>query len=197
MPISTVSICNSALRLVGAQSITSLDDAVDGARLCKQFFTPCFEEMLYLRDWGFARKRATLAELLTPPAFGYAHAYQLPTDLVRIIGSNIPDGCDWQREGDKIYTDETSVGLLYLYYCDTPSLWSHGFRRALEYDLASKIAYPLTKDAALAQYLFTQFEDALADAASLDGQEGHAMTAHRTDFISPRAGGGVPLDAPE
>ena len=60
MTISTVSICNRALDLLGADPITSLEDGSKAANLCQRNFEPSADSVLRLYPWNAALRRARL-----------------------------------------------------------------------------------------------------------------------------------------
>ena len=63
-----VDICNLALRRLGAQEITAIDDGSKNADHCNAFWTYIIDEVLDDYPWNFAKKTRTLNYL---PGYGY------------------------------------------------------------------------------------------------------------------------------
>ncbi len=64
VPAGAISICNEALALLGANTITDFTDNTQEARLVDQFFYSAIKDTLRDYDWAFATKRSSdLAEL--------------------------------------------------------------------------------------------------------------------------------------
>uniref|UniRef100_A0A6M3IYR8 Putative tail tubular protein n=1 Tax=viral metagenome TaxID=1070528 RepID=A0A6M3IYR8_9ZZZZ len=56
-------ICNQALRLIGAKKITIITQAVEEARVLNDIWTDMLDEVLASHPWNFAIKRASLTAL--------------------------------------------------------------------------------------------------------------------------------------
>lgn len=76
------SIANRALQLVGYQPITSLTQNDRGARAMARAYPTVLAEMLRANYWNFSIKRAILAASATPPIFGKANFFPLPSDYL-------------------------------------------------------------------------------------------------------------------
>lgn len=66
MSFSKLQICNKALRLIGAQRISSSDltnDSNEAARILNDIYDTILEEVITSHPWNFAIKRATLTEI--------------------------------------------------------------------------------------------------------------------------------------
>ena len=82
---STTHIANLALGRLGESRITALDTDTDTrAVVMREAYTPALHSLLRLHPWNFAGDRAELAALATAPAFGWASAWQLPADFLRM-----------------------------------------------------------------------------------------------------------------
>jgi hypothetical protein len=78
MTQSLVSLCNTALDLLGSDTITSLADDSKPARLCARNIGRVRDAVLRAYPWNCAIARASLAALAGAPAWGFAAHYQLP-----------------------------------------------------------------------------------------------------------------------
>jgi hypothetical protein len=95
---SEVSICNLALAHLGDAATVSSIAPPDGsvqADLCAQFYPAARDALLEMHDWGFATRRAALAELVNAsPTTAWAYCYAQPVDLVNTISVVAPDAQD-------------------------------------------------------------------------------------------------------
>lgn len=112
MTVSAVAICNQALARVAQGPIVNLDDGDRLSRLCKLHYAPKRDALLRDYRWKFAIARASLPASTTAPASGWAKAYTLPVDCLRVLSAGDMDpefdpsvSDTWDREGDAIVTD--------------------------------------------------------------------------------------------
>ena len=112
---SKVEIMNVALLQLGDEIIMSEDEDTKAARVMRIFWDQAVLEVLSDHTWGFARRRATLATLSTPPVFQWTYAFQLPSDYVRMVCMGEPeDELLWEIEGNTLLTNETIAQILYI-----------------------------------------------------------------------------------
>jgi hypothetical protein len=138
---SDVEVCNLAMTMLGAETISSLTQASANARRCARVYIVTRDAELRRHPWNFARARASLAEDSTAPAFGYDHRYQLPSDFLRLHPS--ADALDWQIEAGYVLTDDGApLEVTYIRRVDDASLFDALFVEAL----AAKIAYLLAEE---------------------------------------------------
>ena len=77
---SVVDICNSALNLLGASTITTLTEDSKNARLCNQRYEPIRNRIFRSHAWNCLTKRVQLAEDSSAPVVEYANQFTLPAD---------------------------------------------------------------------------------------------------------------------
>ena len=77
---SVVDICNEAMDLLGAATITSLTENSKEARLCNRRFETVRDAVLRAHPWNAAIARADLAQDSATPAFGFSFQYTLAND---------------------------------------------------------------------------------------------------------------------
>ena len=82
---SVVNICNSALNLIGASTISALTEDTKNARLCNQRYEPVRNRVFRSHNWNCLVKRVQLAQNSTAPAVEYDYAYALPSDSLRVL----------------------------------------------------------------------------------------------------------------
>jgi hypothetical protein len=180
MAVSKTDICNLALARVGAQSIMDIDDADSkGARACKNAYDANLREVLRARPWNCLSDRAELAELTTPPAFGFAKQFQLPTNFVRLTKLNGVEVDDDEpgdyfkiEKGKHLLTDADEAKIQYVAYSDDPNDYDALLVDCVVVLLASKIAVPMRQDEAMASNLRGEYERVtLPRAGKTDGNE--------------------------
>lgn len=182
MASSEVKICNMALGRVGVSIfIDALTEASQAATVCNLFYEPCRDRALVDGRFNFAKSRAVLADLGTPPT-NWAYRYALPSDCLdaqRIVspGSRNPLAkgripFELAEEGGArvLYTDQAQAELVYTKRVTNPNLFTPQFESALAWLLASEVGMPLSaapnlSNNALKMYLS---EISAAQAASLN-----------------------------
>jgi len=178
MAKSEVHICNEALSLLGASTIISLTAATENARRCNMLYEPTRDALLRKHRWRFAINRATLAALADGPAYGYDHAFQLPTDpyCLRVLEmyEERENGEDWQIEGRTLVTNSDTARIKYIQRVTDPNQFDESFREALVYELASKLAIPITNSRSLAEAMRLQAELKIAEAIEMNAIESRA-----------------------
>lgn len=104
---SEVDICNLALANLGdaanLQSINPPDGSAQ-ADHCSRFYPIARDALLEMHDWGFAMKRAALAQLANPTT-EWAYCYAQPTDLLNTIAVMAPDASDDTSAGFQSITN--------------------------------------------------------------------------------------------
>jgi hypothetical protein len=103
------------------------------------------DELLRAHWWNFAMERTRLAQLSQGVAFGFAYAYQLPTECLRVvevngISSSGAPGEDWEIEGGKLLHDASKVEIRFIKRVTDLTHFDSLALEALIVLLASKIA---------------------------------------------------------
>lgn len=174
MALSRTEIANRALDAIGAEAIGSINDLTKPAQLCNRLFSPLRDSLLRQHPWNFATARATLPALAVAPAWGFANAYQLPADYMRIVRLNVSDPTTpYKVEGGIIVTDYGApLQILYIQSFDDVGRFDPLFTDALVLALARDLAKPLANDTQLRGQLAADFQGALRTARSADAAEG-------------------------
>ena len=184
---SEVGICNQALSWVGGSLITDFADNTNEARLCDANYTAIRDAVLEAHDWTFAVVRRDLPMSGTSPVNGYANAFTIPSDILRITDVN--DGQDWRVEGDAIVTNEGAAKIRAIARITDPNRFSSLFVQALAARLAADLAIPLSQSRALQQQHYQIYEMKLAEAVANDGMQGKSRRITSTWLRGSRAGG--------
>ncbi len=173
-----VSICSNALRRLGDDPITSLTEDTERARLCNAFYESSRDSLLRSHPWNFAITRATLAQLSTTPAYGFAYQYALPTDpyCLRVLEMEYQDYIfkieNLATEGRVLLTDESTAKILYIARITDTTLFDSLFVDLLTAKLATNLAYAITNSLKVQEQMYRLYQLKLSEARSIDGQEG-------------------------
>jgi len=117
---SVISMCNSALNLLGASTISALTDDSKNARLCNQRYEPIRNRVFRSHAWNCLHKRVQLAQNSTAPVVEYTYAYALPSDCLRVLKihngttDSIASALDYKLESRNIVSDEGTIYLIYI-----------------------------------------------------------------------------------
>lgn len=87
--MSSTEIANLTLGRLGVgQLITSIDDQITPAKLCKRFYHQCRREVLRAFPWDFAQRNEALALVAGQTFPGWTYVYQYPNEclMVRAVG---------------------------------------------------------------------------------------------------------------
>jgi hypothetical protein len=185
---SVISICNRALIAIGHDTITSLSDASKGARLCSALYPDVRDEVTRSHPWNSAMRRAQLPALSSAPAWGFARAFQLPADCLRVW--RLPDLLRnemWKVEGRTIVTDAAApLSILYMARLDDPADMDPLLAATIAARLAMELAMPIADSATLRDAMARDYEGKLREARSFDGQEGLPEPMTSDDLIFSR-----------
>lgn len=187
---SVVDICNQALIRVGADTIISLGDGTQEAKLCNLWFNTVVEETIAEGMWSSAIFRIALNRTTNVPAFEYDFEYQLPTNpkVINVLEINENRAGDkkYAIEGDKLLSNESVVKIKYLGRVDNTELFGPYLTRAIVTRLASELAFPLTSNRALGESLLQKYEMDLRRGLTNDNQQGTSIELIANDLLDVR-----------
>ena len=189
---STVDMCNSALNLLGASTISSLTEDTKNARLCNQRFEPIRDRVFRSHNWNCLIKRVQLAQDSTGPVVEYTYGYTLPTDCLRVMkisnGStdSIASDLDYKVEGRKIVTDITTIYLVYIALITDPNEYDSYLREAISHQLAADICYAITNNSTLANNYMTRADERLREGRFIDATENALDKVEANEFTDAR-----------
>ena len=189
---SVVNICNSALNLIGASTISALTEDTKNARLCNQRYEPVRNRVFRGHNWNCLIKRVQLAANSTDPVMEYAKSYALPSDCLRVLKihngttDSIASDLDYKIEGKNIVTDETTVYLVYIALDTDPNNYDVYLREAISHQLAADLAYAITNNATLANNYMTRADERLREARFIDATENSLDSVEANEFTDAR-----------
>ena len=189
---SVVNICNSALNLIGASTISALTEDTKNARLCNQRYEPVRNRVFRGHNWNCLIKRVQLAANSTDPVVEYAKSYALPSDCLRVLKihngttDSIASNLDYKIEQRNIVTDQTTVYLVYIALDEDPNNYDTYLREAISHQLAADLAYAITNNATLANNYMTRADERLREARFIDATENSIDTVEANEFTDAR-----------
>ena len=195
---SVVDICNEAMDLLGAATITALTENSKEARLCNRRFETVRDQVLRAHPWNAAITRKELAQDSAAPAFGFTYQYTLPTNpyCLRVLSfwnANVDNeiaAYDSQNmfkvEGRKILTDESTCKIIYIGRVTDTEQYDSLLSSTIAHKLASEVAYAITGSNTVGQQMFQLYQSRLAEARSMDAAEGMPDKIIADSFINSR-----------
>lgn len=194
-----VSIYNLALSHIGeTAATTSPDETSEERKACEAFYPIAKNKLLELHDWSFASRTEPLARLTESDTFGWAGAYALPANCLRL--QFLRDAkcmrAPFYVEADKDYEVRAKgTGRILYTDCEEPvvgfiasdtseALFSPSFSDALAWLLAAYVAGERIKGkegASFAQSCLQQYQIALATAKTMDA----SMTRIHLPYKAP------------
>jgi len=189
---SVISICNSALNLLGASTISALTDDSKNARLCNQRFESVRDRVFRSHSWNCLHKRVQLAQNSTAPVVEYTYAYALPSDCLRVLKihngttDSIASALDYKLESRNVVTDEGTVYLIYIALDTDPNNYDSYLQESISHQLAADIAYAVTNNATLAKQYMERADERLREARFIDATENALDTIESNEFTDAR-----------
>lgn len=158
---------NMALVRVGADVITSLDQPVPRAAICKVFVAPGRRAFLESAYWGFARAVSTLAAVSGQPVDpDYSLRYPLPPNFLK-LWALAGDNADYpvRRDGAYLLTDAGSP-ISVIYTRDVPEIgrWPEKAATAYAWALAASICMKISGNRQLTNEIADEARALLNDA---------------------------------
>ena len=168
---STVDICNGALNQLGATTILSLTEDSKNARLCNARYTQVRDALFRTHPWNCLQVRLELAASTTTPAWGFAYAYTLPANCLRLLRVLDYDS-NHKVEGRKILSNASTMKILYISRVTDPNEYDELLRETLSAALGADIAYAVTSNNTTSQNMILSYQEKLRDARFVDSTEG-------------------------
>lgn len=194
-----IDIWNTALAEIAADEVQSTDEEGVSAKYCRMYYPRVLADALEWAEWECAITRVTLANVTNDRPAEWRYAYAKPSDMaqarfIRRQDEGIdcfqpefgPQATPWQDdmpmpfliEGNVIFTNVEQAVLSYARNDVTAADFPALAVRALELELAARIAYPIRKDMKLAEAMMRKAEMARARAVA-DEENRHPRQAPR------------------
>jgi len=179
MALSKFDICNQALVLVGANTITSFSQNTTESIVANQLYETTLEDLLTKCRWRFASKQVQLSKNTTNPDARYESSYALPSDAILIHTVTVSDQVIiYDRYGQNIFTNTTSSDTVIADYTFQPSesIFPPYFAKVLVFELASLFGGAIVRNDQLANLYAQRAVAQLQQAKAIDSQ---AQTTRR------------------
>lgn len=201
---SPTDICNLALDLLSAGTVQDVENPTNPTEeILNRWYDHSRRKALREHPWNFAVKRQTLSASSTAPAFGYAKAFPVPADFLRVLYISTDLATDretvlpasaYQFEGGSIlitntYGDSTTLNLVYVADITTVSQFDPMFIDLLAHEVAISCAYKLTESNTNIERLAQLARQRTLLAKAIDGQERPPERIQRSKAINARRRG--------
>ncbi len=163
-----VDICNAAFGAIGASGIASFEEDSPNAERCRALYDQSRLSLLRDHPWSCAKKRAILSPVSTYPTFGYARAFPLPRDYIRIISANTEQ---YEVENRYILANQQQIYLEYIFDNDNEETWDPMLCEALSLKLAARLSKPVTGSDASGESAKAELVELLKRARAINAQE--------------------------
>jgi hypothetical protein len=189
-------ISNMALSQIGANLVNNVvTDQTREAQVARLHFDTVRDEVLADFPWRFADKQVDLGAPLTEiPEYDFDNAFQLPPDHISTLQTDLPSNARWQVVGDRLFTDNSGVNILYTRRVEDTSKWPPLFVSCVMYLLASRIATSVgNRRPETVTGMYQLYQLTLARAGTRDGQQADPQTITDQTLIDVRIEGAAAL----
>lgn len=153
----TLKIINRALGQVNAPSISALDDGSTYADAVAPVWEPARDAVLRAHPWPCCTARAKLNRSEDAPAWEFAYAHVLPVDYAVLI--EVYPQTTYSVESGLILSDQNELSIKYI--STESKMFDAALEDAIVYELASRIAMPVSSKKSLADKLEMKAKTAL------------------------------------
>ena len=186
---SGIDICSRALILIGANPITSFQDATTEANVAVNVYEDVARAALVNSRFRFATNQEKLPLLTSVPTGRFDVAHQLPTDLLMLHAVTVNDNpIEYSVYGDKVFSDSATTDELIADYTfrANEKTWPSYFTLAVEYALAAAFALGIARDDQMATMFERKAAQLMQQAKTLDSQQQTTRKLVTSRFITER-----------
>lgn len=179
-----ISICTSALFLIGAEGINSFTDETREARLCASLYETTRDELLQSHPWLFTKQQIDLARTTSTPTLDYKYEYQIPSGTLKIFRKDQLRN-DYEIYQDKLFTDDDAVTIIRQIDPGEENYPAY-FVRLLEYSMASVLAAGLGQDETTSTMFNKMKNEQMRKARGIDSQNQPNRKINESQFALTR-----------
>ncbi len=194
-PNAPIDICRLALDLLKQNSVISsiTNPTTTDETICARWYDTTRRALLRKHFWVFARTRKIISRDSTAPPFGYADAYNLPPEYLRLqfIGTDTEN--DYRRKyeinGRQLLLNNSggsSLNIGYIQDITVVSDFDALFVVLLAAELAANMAYAFTAKNTVIERLGLILENLRAEAKSVNGQDRPPKRIESSKFKNAR-----------
>ncbi len=170
---TVTSICSNASLLLGASPISDVNENTTEAILSRNLYPFIRDSIIRGTAWDCCIKRVALSPDVATPVFGFSYSFTIPGDCLRVLSIEWDEYPTTHRiEGQKIYTDNSSVSLRYIFRNETVESWDACLIDIMTVAMAEAMAYPLTKSMSTKQSFTQEKLLKIRQARNTDSQQG-------------------------
>jgi hypothetical protein len=187
--ISETSISNSALAMLGAKQIESLEEPSRAAEFCRNKYPFLRDAVLEDGDWGFATQTLVLGPSTNTPDWDDSlFIHELPLDWisVREITTENQHRLEWELQGRQIFAPESTVVARGIRRITDTGKFTPLFVEALATRLAYDLAIPIAGDKVLRRELMMTYQDHIAAAEGADRQQNSKPRYEESSVVDAR-----------
>lgn len=188
MTLSDIEICSVALVKIGASDIAAFDDETVEADVASRLYDVTLNGLIVTHPWHFTLAEAELEAVDEPAQAGFAHAFAMPDDLLRIISAGAGSrarGVEYRVAGRRLYANAPRILLSYQRRPATVD-FPPFFVQALIARLAAELCIPLTEGTSRAEALYGLAAAELRIAKLLDSQQATPRAVEDFTLIAVR-----------
>lgn len=170
---SKIDLISNALILIGDTPINDLAGNERRKVVSSNLYDNIVQNELSKHRWGFARQKAQLSLILAAPVDEWERAYQLPSDLITLIG--LSPRIDYQVYGSQVYCNYSQALYCDYIYNAPENEWPVYFAKMIEYALARDFSTSIRDSTSTRAEMAAEYENASRMARYTDSQQ-HPQT---------------------
>lgn len=180
---SRLDICNRALRLVGSDFISSLDQNTKPAEECRFLYPIIKREVIESYPWKCTRKKVKLNSLYASfnDNKNYQYKFLLPFNTVRVL--SVDDTNKFERDGIYLYASSSCISLQYTADVDE-SFMTPRLTKIISLKLALELVFTLLLETDLIKYLSKLIDEEDKRLKQLDSEEGEVIKSELSAISS-------------
>jgi hypothetical protein len=191
---SKVAVCNLSMDHIAGGIIVNIDNPTTEQEIkCARWYDVTRRALLRAHPWVFARARSVASRDSTTPMHGWADAYNLPNDLIRLnfIGDDSLSDLKqaYALEGRQILMDNsgaTSINIGYTKDEVIVTKFDALFVDLLAVEIAWRVAFAFNLKPSLKNELRLTRDELRIEAKAVNSQERPPVRIQHSKFISAR-----------
>lgn len=177
MAVTKYEIANNALLKLGANTLSTFEEATLQSTITAQIYERVVKAMLSNWDWSFAIKKQQLTKLDETPINEWTYSYAVPEEVMKLRAIwtsndvNIFSTTAYELfELRRLYSNYSALWADYTYRMDE-SYWPDYFVDYAVSYLAGELAMPITRDSTLKQIYDAEAMEKFRNAAAMDSRQ--------------------------